>query len=205
MRKTGAERKMTSHSRDDMLKQEAERARQKVAILEDRVRLLEQENHAFAEMLKERGVEVHPISMASRRVPPAITDPSPQDDVVATLTSAEGRLYRELCGSDRVVLLLLTESMAEVGLWMWKRRVWLCVTDQALVLFAEGRKPIAQRTPYAHIGESLFNHVTGELVLAPDRKYRLGRVKLQPKDGYQVLAQIYHGVKQDGKREKVNA
>jgi hypothetical protein len=196
---------MTAHSKDDTLKLEMERARQKVAILEDRVSLLEQENHAFAEMLKERGVDVHPISMASRRVPPPLSVSSVSPDVVAALTPAEARLYRELCGNDSVVTLLLTETMAEVGLWMWKRRVWLCATDSALILFAEGRKPLAQRTPFVHIGESLYNHVIGELVLAPDRKYRLSHVRLQPKDGYQMLAQIYNGVKQNGKREKANA
>jgi hypothetical protein len=70
-------------------------------------------------------------------------------------------------------------------------RALLSVTRDALILLAAGRQPLAQRVQFMHLYESLYNPVTGELVLGPDREYRVGQVQLPPVEGSQVLAEIY--------------
>jgi hypothetical protein len=107
------------------------------------------------------------------------------------MTARERRLYQNVLGDETAVVLLLTESTIEVGLLFWRSRVWLCATANCLLLFASGRRPLIQKVPFAHIQESLYNHVTGALVLAPNRKYKLAQVQLPPLAAYQVLAQIY--------------
>ena len=83
-----------------------------------------------------------------------------------------------------------SETRAEVGLWLIERRVWVVVTSTEVVLLAAGRRPLAQGIAFPHLHASLYNPVTGELVLAPDRGFRVGRVKLPPLESNQVLAQI---------------
>jgi len=48
-----------------------------------------------------------------------------------------------------------------------------------------------QKTPLASLRQSLYNHVTGEVVLAPVRELKLTHIQVAPLDGYQLLAQIY--------------
>jgi hypothetical protein len=63
--------------------------------------------------------------------------------------------------------------------------------ERDLLLLAAGKHPLVERIPYGHIRRSLYNHVTGELVLAPAHNLRVERVALPPAAGYQILAQIY--------------
>ena len=161
--------------------------------MQDRINLLEEENQSLADLLRERGVEVHRKSLTHVDLPPAITSPAPgNDEEIALFSRAERRLYDEIRGNDTVILLLLTEAMTDVGQWMLQSRVWLCATKTDLVVFAAGRRPLLQRIPFRHLQESLYNNVTGELVLAPDRKFKLSHIELSPVEGYQFLAQIYN-------------
>ncbi len=48
-----------------------------------------------------------------------------------------------------------------------------------------------QVAPFTDLTESTYNHVTGQLVLAPDRRLRVAKLRVEPLEAYQVLAQIY--------------
>ena len=191
---------------EENLKRAVERLQQRCALLEGRLAVLDEENERFAELLRQHGEDVRRKSHIHVELPPALTAPAPANrDEVDSMTPREQRLYANVLSGAAPMLLLLTESLTDVGQWLWKSRVWLAVTDAAVVMFASGRRPLIQQVPFKHVQESLYNHVTGELVLAPDRKFRLGSVRLPPVEGYQVLAQIYSFNPNSHKSEKTHA
>jgi hypothetical protein len=78
-----------------------------------------------------------------------------------------------------------------VGHWFSKGRIWACALAGELAMFAYGRRPYLERVPFRLLQQSLYNHVTGEVVLAPARDVRVDSLRVTPAEGYQFLAQIY--------------
>ena len=101
------------------------------------------------------------------------------------------RLLETAIGSAELFMVLKTRTRVDVGEWFWNGRVWLGVTAQAVTLLASGRKPFVQAVPFDQLRDSLYNHITGEVVLAPAKELKVKRVKLPALAGYQLLAQIY--------------
>lgn len=195
-----------AHGQDELLKQHAARLERRVALLADRVALLEQANDALASRLRECGIEVHHRRRDEVLLPEPLTAPAPDNAAEeAMLTRRERVLFDELRGRDRVLLLLLSESMADVGRWLIRGRVWVCATDTELVAFAAGWRPLMQRIPYRHIQESLYNTITGELVLAPNYQFAIPRIRMSPLEAYQMLAQIYAAGGTGGSQENSHA
>lgn len=183
-----------AHDQDANLRKNLEHLEHKVALLQNRVTMLEEENREFAELLKGKGIDVRRQVSGALEVPPPLSEPDPGNaEMLAQMRAAERRIYDEICGKDQVFLVLRSPTKVDVGSFLRKSRVWLCAAASDLVLFAAGHKPLLLRIPYAHLQQSLYNQVTGELVLAPDRKYPLSHVELSPVQGYQLLAQIFHG------------
>ncbi len=184
---------MTSNAAQRLLHQTVDHLRLRVAQLEDQVRLLDRENQDLLQQMKDAGLKArHPVLHAERLPPPlAAPDAAGVAAATARMTASERRLFAELTTDAEVMLVFQTSTRTDVGLWLLERRVWLAVTRAEVVLFAAGRRPLVQRVGFAHLYASLYNAVMGELVLAPDREYRVGRVKLPPLEGTQVLAQIY--------------
>lgn len=101
---------------------------------------------------------------------------------------------KSLVGSHPVLLAARTGSRIDTGSWFRKGRLsLLCLADR-LVLLSPGRRPYAQGIPFSHLRQSLYNHVTGQLVLAPAEKAAVKSVAISPAMGYRVLAQIYSEV-----------
>lgn len=184
-----------SQAHDEATEAAVERLGRTVVLLQDRIRLLEEENVRFADMLTERGVDARPSSKIGLELPPAVREPLDGNaGVLALMTLAEQKLLEDLCPNEQVLLLLKSDSRTDTGSWLRGGRVWVGATRKELVLLASGRKPLFQKTPFPVLRESLYNHVTGELILAPARELTLNRIKVPPLDGYQLLAQIYdHG------------
>jgi len=182
-----------SHAAEKVLHQTVDHLRQEVARLGDQVRLLSLENEDLLQQLKDAGVPARLPVLQAERLPPPLTEPDAAAIAEADgrLTGAERRLRERLCSGQELVLLLPSDTTTDVGLWIVPRRVWVAVTRAEVVLFAAGRRPLAQRVAFEHLYASLYNAITGELVFAPNREYRVARVKLPPLEGTQVLAQIY--------------
>lgn len=181
-----------SQAHDEATEAAVERLERMVLLMQDRVRLLEEENVRFADMLMERGVEVRPSSKIALELPPAVREPLDGNaEVLALMTPPEQKLLKDVCANEQVLLLLKSDSRTDTGSWLRGGRVWVCTTLKEIVLLASGRKPFFQKTPFPVLRESLYNHVTGEVVLAPAGDLRLNRFKVPPLDGYQLLAQIY--------------
>jgi len=106
-------------------------------------------------------------------------------------TDAEKELMQLQLGQEEPEVLLRTRTRVDVGMWFRSGRVWACRMADSLVLFAQGRKSWRTRIPYASLRRSRYNHVTGELVLAPRSERRVNSLRIMPLEGLGVLKRIY--------------
>jgi hypothetical protein len=110
------------------------------------------------------------------------------------LRKAERGLLDQVVGVADAYVVSRTGARTDTGKWFRNARVSASATAADLILFAAGRVPFVQKTPLDRLRESVFNPVTGELVLAPgDGNLRISRVRMATLDGYQLLAQIAGG------------
>ncbi len=58
-----------------------------------------------------------------------------------------------------------TGTAVDVGSWLINRRLWLAVVDDQLVLAAPGPRPVRWTCPVGRLSASLYNPVTGQLIL----------------------------------------
>ena len=127
----------------------------------------------------------------------AIATPVELPPAQRTPLSRKGRLARLLksikaAASDNdVYFCVKTQTKVDVGRWMRKSRVWAIGLSDHMALVARGRNRLAERIPYEQLRESVYNHVTGTLVLAPHELPAVKTLKLNPVDAHQLLAQIY--------------
>lgn len=175
-----------------------ERLTREVALLQSRISLLEAENARYAEMLTAKGIPTRARSRVALELPPPIESPIARDNAAfAGMDEAERRLLDECrAGGLPVFFLARSDSSVDTGAWLKKSRVWIAALGSELALFAAGKRPWLAKIPFANLGESFYNHVTGELALAPAAGLSLSSFKLSPRDGYQALAQIYKETKE---------
>lgn len=126
-------------------------------------------------------------------LPPARRTPLAPDEAFdrARLGRRARAFAAETLEGDDVFEALPTGTPVDVGSWLGRRRLRCFATAEALVLVAHGPRPWAERVPYRLLRESLYNHVTGELVLAPADGATLTQLRMMPLDACQVLAQIH--------------
>ncbi len=178
---------------DETVKERARRLEKTVTLLHDRIRLLLEENARLAAMLRERGVTVQVTSQVKQDLPPPVTEALALGarDLPEAMSRQERELLQEMAGEAPVYYLVHSESRVDVGHWFSRGALWAATTDTELVLFAVGKRPFFEKVPFAYLRKSMYNHVTGEVILAPAESTRVHGVKVTPEQGYQVLAQIY--------------
>ncbi len=171
-----------------------ERVRRSARLLEDQVRMLEAENARLADLLKRHGCAVEVLSPTAAELPPALT--AALDPAVAERAGAdryEQALLEEIRQGRDLFFLARTGTRVDVGHWFSRGALWAAAAADQLLLFAHGRRPFLETIPFSFLGQSLYNHVTGEVVLAPALEARTQGVRLPPVEGYQLLAQVYGG------------
>lgn len=87
------------------------------------------------------------------------------------------------------VRVLPTRTRVDVGSWLGRRAVWLCVMADRISLLAPGPLPVVCEAPFSELGESFYNHITGELVLRP-AQLPVTRVRLRPYDAKDLLQRL---------------
>lgn len=101
-------------------------------------------------------------------------------------------LVESLPDGPAMVLLIRSHTRVDTGRWFRRPRVWIaCFTDR-LALAASGPRPVVAVAPFTDLRETQFNHVTGELNLAPAPDLPRRTLRMTPVDGYRILAQIHH-------------
>ncbi|HUT01790.1 MAG TPA: hypothetical protein VM031_05010 [Phycisphaerae bacterium] len=137
----------------------------------------------------------HGGSSIRLELPPARREPLDLARQVWPVMGYRGRfLAQQLIGTDDVFAAVRTGTRIDVGTWLLRGRVWVFALRDSLAVVACGPcglKVRAERVPYESLRESQYNHVTGELALAPAKGLPLRGLALDPLDAYQLLAQIY--------------
>ena len=91
-------------------------------------------------------------------------------------------------------LLVPTWTRMDVGRWFRPARLWVALGGGELVLFAPGPRPFCERLPLESLRGSLYNPVTGELVLRrghePAPGKRVPGLRMPPLDGRRLLELI---------------
>ena len=93
-------------------------------------------------------------------------------------------------GSQKPLLTLRTNTRVDTGKWWRKTRLWLCVTEQDILLFAASNRRYIQRQPLTDCKASSYCHTTGMLKLEPHETWRFEAIALPPADAVQVLHHI---------------
>ena len=143
-------------------------------------------------------VRSDPIGGGSIRLelPPARLEPlDTAGGALACMRYRERFLAEQLLEARDVFVVVRTGTKIDVGNWLLKGRVWVFALADALAVIAcgpAGPRCRAENIPYTDLRESQYNHVTGQLVLAPVEDLPFRGLKVEPITGYQVLAQIYH-------------
>jgi len=84
-----------------------------------------------------------------------------------------------------------TRSRVDTGNWVAGGRVWAVVPRSGgLILAAAGRRPWLERVEAEAVAESIYNHVTGELVLAPGTGLTMRSLKMGPVEGRTLQAML---------------
>ena len=125
------------------------------------------------------------------KLPPANTTPLDRKARRRQLGRARRRLLEAIVGDEAVYYVRRTRTKVDVGAWFRKGRVCICLLASEAVIFAKGRRPYVERIPLLRLRESQYNHVTGELMLAPDVAPQISGLKIPPLEGLQILAQIH--------------
>ena len=127
------------------------------------------------------------------KLPPANAEPFDELARSERLGAARRRFLDSQIDGRPVFHILKTHSKVDVGTWFFKRRVWACLLGDELLLFARGRQPYVERVPFDRLQRSEYNHVTGEVMLAPADGLRVGHLKMPPLEGLHLLAHIHRG------------
>jgi len=157
---------------------------------------------------------VHTVAgMMSRRLPPPRLRPLGRDSEAFTRLPPRYRALAErLLGGAEVFCLVQTATRIDVGSWFGPSRICACALADELLLFAADNSPLtallgwlrrgrgpcrpgrfyAERIAMRDLRDSTYNHVTGELLLAPAPAARVRKLAMWPLEGYQLLAQIHH-------------
>lgn len=135
------------------------------------------------------------IETIESTLPPARCQPlAAHDRFPLPMSYRERFLAEQLLGKDDVYMAVLSRTKVDVGAWLFRGRLWVFALHDEIALVACGscgRRWYARRIPHARLRESQYNHVTGQLALAPEGPLPFTGIGMPPLDGYQLLAQIY--------------
>jgi len=182
------------HQGEESPEEKIRRLQSAIVMLEGRVRMLEAENARLADMLKKQGCKVRAVSATAVELPPPVTEPLAADSGLwAGLEQSERTLLDEIRQGRELFFLAKSKTGVDVGHWFTRGKLVVAAAAEELLLFARGRKPYMEQIPFRFLKESLYNHVTGEVVFSPALEARTQSLRIAPVEGYKLLAQIYGG------------
>lgn len=106
------------------------------------------------------------------------------------MNSKEQHLLQSEIGTTTVRMEVRTRTLIDVGLWWWRRPLWLCVTGRELVLLAVARRRYCERVPLAACREVRYNPASGELVITSHPALRFPRLKIPASTALEVIDTI---------------
>ena len=103
------------------------------------------------------------------------------------MNQLEQQLLDESTGGTTVRLSVQTKTRIDAGRWWRNAPVWLCLTDEEVILLAVGRRQYLERIAIADCPRTHYNHASGELVLEPTETILHQRLKLPPSEALKIL------------------
>jgi len=120
--------------------------------------------------------------------------PVEQETPVLEPLSRSGRaLMHRACGDREVQRLFATGTRVDTGTWFRGARVWVGVLPDGLALIADGPRPLVQHIAAPDLHGSLYNHVTGELILAPAAGAAVRALRIDPLSAQWICARVLRG------------
>jgi len=107
------------------------------------------------------------------------------------LNHREYRLLKsELGGDPKPLMTVRSTSRVDTGGWLWRRRLWVCVSERLVTVLAASRRTYVQSVPRVDCQDSRYCHTTGELILSAGEELRFSRLAMKPADALRVLEAI---------------
>lgn len=85
------------------------------------------------------------------------------------------------------MLCLRSHTHVDAGSWIRKAPVWLCVTEDRVVVIVAGRRRHVASVPRAACRASRYDHATGEVVIEPGDAIRFDRLAFAPREALRIL------------------
>ena len=116
------------------------------------------------------------------------------------LAKAEARLLSDLAAGHPVTALVRTGTTVDVGEWFRRGCVVGARVGDEWIMVAAGKTPFVERVAIRDLAASVYNHIVGELVLAPAPGTRLRQLKMSPLDAGRTLKRILNAIDEEAKQ-----
>lgn len=140
-----------------------------------------------------------PLSEQSS-APAATGEPGSAACPLGSLSKPEARLLGEISGATPVTALVRTGTTVDVGEWFRRGRVVGARVGGEWVMLAAGKIPFVERVAVRDLAASVYNHIVGELVLAPAPGVRLRQLKMSPLDAGRTLRRLLETIEEEVKQ-----
>lgn len=107
-----------------------------------------------------------------------------------SMTEAIKQLLLAQSGGREPRLVVRTGTRVDTGRWLRRSALWLCLTDDRLMMLAASRRAYCQSMPLTDAADSWYCHTTGQLVIEPNDSLRFNRLDMTPAQALSVLEQI---------------
>jgi len=107
------------------------------------------------------------------------------------MNQLETQLLREETGGAEPTLCIRTGTRIDTGRWWCRSPVWLCVTNNELIMLAVARRRFFARIAMSDASASRYHHSSGELIIEPGEALPLRQFKLTPADALRILDIIH--------------
>ena len=116
------------------------------------------------------------------------------------LTKAEALLLSEVADGRPVTAAIRTATTVDVGEWFRRGRVVGARVADEWVMVAAGKIPFVERVAVRDLTSTVYNHIVGELVLAPAPGARLRQLKMSPLDAGRALKRLLWAIDEEVKQ-----
>jgi hypothetical protein len=93
-------------------------------------------------------------------------------------------------GNDEPQLIVRSKTHVDTGGWLWSSPLWVCVTDQNVVVMAASRRHFVHCEPISECQKSFYCHIGGELVILASEEFKFNRLRMSPVRGLSVIEAI---------------
>lgn len=106
------------------------------------------------------------------------------------MNKLEQQLLATRTNDAELRLSLRTGTYIDAGRWWRRTPLWICLTDDDVIVLAAARRHFVERFPIEECQGSHYCHTTGELVIEAGDDLKFSRLAMSPVDALQVLGLI---------------